>query len=227
MPLDPFQSSHSRWLALTHRAPSSHSSFFYGVKSTKIYCRPTCTARLARRANVVFYDTVDQARSDSFRPCKRCRPDDATFVGEREEVVIKVIALLRTNKDDPGKKGGLKSLAEEVKVTQSYLCRVFKQIMGMTIGAYMREFETEASEGETESSVQSPRIDVRTNFLTPATTVGSPPAPVESWKVELADEHVERIEDAPPIPLDLDLDLDFDFDEWFWSEDFTKDVVRG
>lgn len=58
---DQFQSTHARWRALTRRTPSSHSSFLYGVKSTKIYCRPTCPARLARRVIVVFYDTEDQA----------------------------------------------------------------------------------------------------------------------------------------------------------------------
>jgi methylphosphotriester-DNA--protein-cysteine methyltransferase len=221
----PFQSSYSRWLALTHRAPSSHSSFLYGVKSTKIYCRPTCSARLARRANVVFYDTEDQARGDGFRPCKRCKPDNTTFVGEREEVVTRAITLLRIKKDDLTMKGGLKELAKEVGVTPSYLCRVFKKTMGVTVGAYMKEFEREASEGETESSVQSPSkvgsgvVDVGTGLLTPATTARSPSSPVEGRKGGPAEEDVGNVEEA--------LDLDFDFDEWFWTEDFSNDGIYG
>ena len=127
---DIFQSPDSRWLALTHRNPSSHSSFVYGVKSTKVYCCPTCPARLARRANVVFYDTEDQARQDGYRPCRRCQPDNVHFMGEKEEIVIKVLALLH------GKNGGLTAkrkmseLAMEVGVTRGYLCRVFKKTMG-------------------------------------------------------------------------------------------------
>ncbi|ERF71970.1 hypothetical protein EPUS_06529 [Endocarpon pusillum Z07020] len=197
---DPFQNSHTRWLALTHRAPSAHSSFLYGVKSTKIYCRPTCSARLARRANVVFYDTEDQAQRDGFRPCKRCKPDNATFFGEGEELVTRAIALLRIRKDDLTMKRGLKELAKEVGVTPSYLCRVFKKTIGITVGTYIKEFEMEASESETEGSVQSP-------------------SNVEGRKGEPAEEDVGNLEEA--------LDLDFDFDEWFWTEDFSNDSIYG
>lgn len=216
---DRFQSSHSRWLALTHRAPSSHSSFLYGVKSTKIYCRPTCSARLARRANVEFYDTEDQARRDGFRPCKRCKPDDTTFVGEAEEVVTRTIAILRVENGDLTMKRGLKELAKEVGVTPSYLCRVFKKMIGVTIGAYMKEFEREPSEGETESSVQSPStvgsgvVDGEAGLLTPATTVRSLSVPVEGGKEGPVEEDMGKYAEEA-------LDLDFDFNEWFWNEDY-------
>ncbi|PYI27464.1 hypothetical protein BP00DRAFT_463657 [Aspergillus indologenus CBS 114.80] len=174
----------ARWRALTHRAPSSHHAFIYGVKSTKIYCRPTCAARRARRANVEFFDTAAQARAAGFRPCKRCRPDCAGFVGEREALVARVIALLR--REPRGQRGGgqlssssststsiststttsssssssrdagggpemklrLKDLAREAGVTPSYLCRVFKRTMGVTIGEYVAEFEREGCDAE-------------------------------------------------------------------------------
>ncbi|KAI9371761.1 metal binding domain of Ada-domain-containing protein [Aspergillus egyptiacus] len=225
-PISPnlFQSSHSRWIALTHRAPSSHSSFLYGVKSTKIYCRPTCPARLARRANVVFYDTTDQARRDGFRPCRRCKPDNAGFVGEREEVVARVIALLRIKKDESTMKRGLKELAKEVGVTPSYLCRVFKKTMGVTIRAYMVEFERAASEDETESSVQSPNepgsdvAEVRTGPLTSATTARSClPITVDSLKGGSEEENVGDVEEA--------LDFNFNLDEWIWTENLLNDSI--
>ncbi|MCJ1433778.1 hypothetical protein MMC27_003143 [Xylographa pallens] len=223
---DQFQSSRSRWLALTHRTPSSHSSFLYGVTSTKIYCRPTCSARLARRANVVFYDTEAQARHDGFRPCKRCKPDDSTFVGEADEVVTRALALLRTQKDDLTLKRDLKTLAKEVGVTPSYLCRVFKKTTGLTIGAYMIEFEKEASEDETEGWVQPPStvglsvVDVETGLLTPATKVRSPSALFEGPQGGPADEDVGKyIEEA--------FDGDFDFNSWFWTEDFSNDSIYG
>ena len=228
---DPFQSSRSRWLALTHRTPSSHSSFLYGVKSTKIYCRPTCSARLARRANVVFYDTEDQAVHDGFRPCKRCKPDDTAFVGEGEEIVTRAIALLRVKTDDLTVKRGLKELAKEVGVTPSYLCRVFKKTMGVTVGTYIKEFERTASEDETDSSVQSPSevgssvVHEEVGLQTPTRTARSLSAPLEGTKGGLADEDMGNFEkpldfdfDFPEVPLDLDLD----FDEWFWTEDFFE-----
>ena len=221
---DQFQSSHSRWLALTHRTPSSHSSFLYAVKSTKIYCRPTCSARLARRANVEFYDTEDQARRDGFRPCKRCKPDDTAFVGEVEEVVARTIALLRVDDGGLMMKRGLKELAREVGVTPSYPCRVFKKTMGVTIGAYMKEFERDPSEGETESSVQSPStigsgvVDVETGLLTPATTVRSLSVPVQGGKEGPVEEDIRKYAEEV-------LDLDFDFNEWFWNEDYWNGSI--
>ncbi|KAK0609049.1 Bifunctional transcriptional activator/DNA repair enzyme Ada [Lasiodiplodia hormozganensis] len=70
-----FNNPHTRWRALTARDPAAHASFVYAVLSTRIYCRPTCPARLARRANIVFYDAAAQAAAAGFRACKRCRPD--------------------------------------------------------------------------------------------------------------------------------------------------------
>lgn len=173
----------------------------------------------------MFYDTEDQARRDGFRPCMRCKPDNTTFIGEGAEVVRRVLALLRIKKDDLTMKGGLKELAKEVGVTPSYLYRVFKKTMGITVGAYMKEFESEASEGETESSTQSPCnvgsgvVDVGTGPLTPATPARSPSAPVEGRKGGPVEEDVGSIEEA--------LDLDFDIDEWLWTEDFSNDCIYG
>jgi AraC-like DNA-binding protein len=103
----------------------------------------------------VFYDTPDQARQDGLRPCHRCKPDDAKFIGQREEVVERALALLRTKKDDASIKYSLKELAKEVGVTPSYLCRVFKKTMGVTVGEYIRQFEMDASKSQIKSLTQS------------------------------------------------------------------------
>lgn len=207
------QGSHTRWLALTHRDRSYHSSFLYGVKSTKIYCRPTCPARLARRANIVYYDTADQARRDGFRPCKRCQPDNAAFAGDSEEFVTRVIELLRVRKDNLTMKRGLKELAKEVGVTPSYLCRVFKKRMGMTIGTYLMEFEKELNEDGTESSAPTPSqfgsdASAGTKRTLP-TTEKSSPVPVDEMQGKWSKEEVGNVAEA--------LDLNFNFDEWFWT----------
>ncbi|KAE8417620.1 hypothetical protein BDV36DRAFT_296015 [Aspergillus pseudocaelatus] len=220
-----FQTSHSRWLAITHRAPSSHSSFFYGVKSTKIYCRPTCAARIARRANVVFYDTAGQARRDGFRPCKRCKPDNASFLGEKEEVVARVITLLRVKKDAVAMKRGVKELAQEVGVSPSYLCRAFKKTMGVTVGAYIMEFEKEISHGKGESSIQYfenhglDMADVGTGLLTPVETARNSPAPIDGLEQGLVEGSVGNVEE--------NLDMNFNIDEWFWTDDFLNDSTYG
>lgn len=174
-----------------------------------IYCRPTCTARLARRANVVFYDTIGQAQRDGFRPCKRCQPDDTSFLGERQEVVTKLLAILRMPRNDSTMKRGLKELAEETGVTPSYLCRVFKKTMGVTIGAYMKEFERITSDLESGSSLSPdsaiPRLELGTELLTTAKAIESP----------IAEQNLAIAAEG--------LDLNFDFDQWFMTGGFNQE----
>ena len=127
---------------------------------------------------------------------------------------------MRVKKDESTVKRGLEELAKDVGVARSYLCRVFKKRLGVTVGTYMTEFEREASEGETEGSVQSPSrvgvdvVDAGTGFQTPATTSSSLSTPVEGLEKEPPEEDFGNIEEL--------LDMDFDFDEWFWNEDFSN-----
>lgn len=125
---------------------------------------------------------------------------------------------------DSAMKRGLKELAKEVGVTPSYLCRVFKRTMGVTIGVYMKEFERDPGEGKMESSVQTPStmrlgtVGVETGLLTPATTIRSLSVPVEGGREGSVEEDVgSNAEEA--------LDLDLDFNEWFWNEDYLDDSI--
>ncbi|HYL69977.1 MAG TPA: methylated-DNA--[protein]-cysteine S-methyltransferase, partial [Candidatus Dormibacteraeota bacterium] len=71
-PLD----SDPRWTALATRDARADGRFFYSVKTTGVYCRPSCAARLPRPANVAFHASAAAAERAGFRPCKRCRPDE-------------------------------------------------------------------------------------------------------------------------------------------------------
>src|ERR1700738_5320293 len=66
--------SDPRWLLLVARDEKSDGKFFYSVKTTGVYCRPSCAARLARPENVRFYTTTEAAEKAGFRACKRCKP---------------------------------------------------------------------------------------------------------------------------------------------------------
>lgn len=204
-----FQSAHLRWKAITQRDPTAHFAFLYGVKTTRIYCRPTCTARVARRANIVYYETPAQAQLEGFRPCIKCKPDDTTFIGQQEEIVLRTLGLLRDGAGNIHFEGGLKAMAKDVGVTPSYLCRVFKKTMGCTITQYIKSFE----EMETSSTVRPP--DGRNELAVSTGLSESLPVPVDP--LEPAEVLPQNPNDHIALPSDLE--DDFDFDEWLWTAD--------
>jgi AraC family transcriptional regulator, regulatory protein of adaptative response / methylated-DNA-[protein]-cysteine methyltransferase len=64
-----------RWQAVRARDASADGSFYYSVRTSGVYCRPSCKARPARPENVDFHATAAAAEAAGFRPCKRCKPD--------------------------------------------------------------------------------------------------------------------------------------------------------
>ncbi|KAL3465798.1 metal binding domain of Ada-domain-containing protein [Aspergillus heterothallicus] len=131
----PASASNIRWQAVVTRDATA-TGFVYAVITTKIYCRPSCSARLARRANVEFYDSPAQAERAGFRACKRCKPESL------KPAVNPQIALVqracRTVREDisKGRKPTLGKIAGEAGLTPSHFHRVFKRVMGVTPGKY-------------------------------------------------------------------------------------------
>lgn len=135
MAKDMFTTPESRWRALQTRDPLSETSFVYAVKSTGIYCRPTCPARLARRANVRFFDSASQAAGAGFRPCRRCSPADArapSTRGRHEELAWRACAEMEARGGDVS----LRSLAKGAGLSPRYFHGVFKRVVGVTPGVY-------------------------------------------------------------------------------------------
>jgi hypothetical protein len=73
----PFIDEEARWAAVLRRDAAADGSFYYSVRTTGVYCRPSCASRRARRENVAFHRTAADAAAAGFRPCKRCRPNAA------------------------------------------------------------------------------------------------------------------------------------------------------
>jgi AraC family transcriptional regulator of adaptative response/methylated-DNA-[protein]-cysteine methyltransferase len=69
-----YPSDDARWDAVSRRDPAAVGAFVIGVRTTGVYCRPSCPARLPRRENVSFHATCAAAEAAGFRACKRCRP---------------------------------------------------------------------------------------------------------------------------------------------------------
>ncbi|MDB5455611.1 MAG: transcriptional regulator, partial [Caulobacter sp.] len=70
----PFPTDDARWAAAQSRDRAADGAFVFAVRTTGVYCRPSCAGRPLRR-NVAFYDTPEAAQAAGFRPCLRCKPD--------------------------------------------------------------------------------------------------------------------------------------------------------
>lgn len=81
------------WKAVADNDAAYDGIFFYAVKSTGIYCRPSCKSKRPKQENVCFFDTAAQAKAAGFRPCKRCRSDLPDYQPGRE-IAVKAKQLL-------------------------------------------------------------------------------------------------------------------------------------
>jgi AraC family transcriptional regulator of adaptative response/methylated-DNA-[protein]-cysteine methyltransferase len=127
-----FASDEERWQAVVRRDRSADGAFYYAVRTTRVYCRPSCPARLPRRDNVQFHLTRAAAELAGFRPCKRCRPHGAGCDAQHAVAVEKACRLIERAEVWPR----LETLAAAVGMSPSHFHRVFKAITGVTPRAY-------------------------------------------------------------------------------------------
>ena len=127
-----FDTDAQRWDAVTHRDARADGAFFYSVRTTGVYCRPSCASRLARRENVAFHATCADAERAGFRPCKRCRPNEAPLAERQAEAVAKACRLIEAADAPPS----LDELAAAVGMSRYHFHRVFKATTGVTPKAY-------------------------------------------------------------------------------------------
>jgi AraC family transcriptional regulator of adaptative response/methylated-DNA-[protein]-cysteine methyltransferase len=122
------------WTAVENRDARADGNFFYGVRTTGVYCRPGCASRRPLRANAVFFATTEAAEAAGFRACKRCRPTDGSAASRHLAAIERACALLRTSETMPS----LAELADAAAISRFHFHRVFKQITGVTPREYAR-----------------------------------------------------------------------------------------
>ena len=127
-----FLSEAQRWQALVARDERADKAFLYGVKTTGVYCRPSCASRLPNRANIVFFATCLDAEQAGFRPCKRCSPNAASAREVFKETIIRTCRLIEEAEELPT----LGDLAAYAGLSPSHFHRVFKGIVGVTPREY-------------------------------------------------------------------------------------------
>lgn len=127
-----FTTDLQRWRAVQGRDTHAEGTFFYAVKTTGIYCHPTCAARLPKRENVVFFAHREDAETAGFRPCKRCTPDVAPPSTARSALLARACQLIK-DAENPLPLG---ELAAAVGLSPAHLHRVFKAGVGVTPKRY-------------------------------------------------------------------------------------------
>jgi AraC family transcriptional regulator of adaptative response/methylated-DNA-[protein]-cysteine methyltransferase len=118
------------WNAVVNRDPAYNGVIFFAVRSTGIFCRPTCPARRPRRDQVRFFSTPQAARREGFRPCKRCQPE--LPVDPRAELVTRACREMEAAREPLS----LVELSRKVGASPSNLHRLFKTVTGLTPNQY-------------------------------------------------------------------------------------------
>jgi len=124
--------SDPRWAAVVTRDPQADGKFFYSVRTTGVYCRPSCGARGARPENIEFHATAADAERAGFRPCKRCRPNQLPLTEQHAETIAELCRLIENAERAPT----LEQLANHAGLSAFHLHRVFKAITGVTPKQY-------------------------------------------------------------------------------------------
>jgi AraC family transcriptional regulator of adaptative response/methylated-DNA-[protein]-cysteine methyltransferase len=127
------------WAAFMRRDRSWDGRVIGAVKTTGIYCKPSCPARRPKREHVVFYSSSEEARAAGFRPCLRCKPDE---VGRDREAVASAVKLIERAEETLS----LDELASAVGYAPHHFQRIFKRDLGVSPAVYARGLRNRRTE---------------------------------------------------------------------------------
>jgi AraC family transcriptional regulator, regulatory protein of adaptative response / methylated-DNA-[protein]-cysteine methyltransferase len=137
-----------RWESVVGRDSKADGTFLYSVKTTGVYCRPSCGARLARPENVQYHLTCADAERAGFRACKRCKPNQIGVAAENADKIAKVCGLIEQSEGKPT----LDQLAKHVGMSPFYFHRTFKSLTGLTPAAYAKAYRNQRVRSSLERS---------------------------------------------------------------------------
>ncbi|MBE3559777.1 MAG: bifunctional DNA-binding transcriptional regulator/O6-methylguanine-DNA methyltransferase Ada [Ktedonobacteraceae bacterium] len=139
-----------RWQAVINRDESANGKFVYAVRSTGIYCSPSCPSRKPAREQVIFFLHATDAQQAGFRPCRRCQPDKEKTVGPHIELVRRACHYIETHAEESLP---LAKLGQVVNMSPYHLQRTFRQVTGITPRQYVeacriKQLKERLKEGE-------------------------------------------------------------------------------
>jgi AraC-like DNA-binding protein len=187
----------------------------------------------------VFQDTAAEAEKEGFRACKRCRPELGDGEGDPQKIAVeKACDLVRKEQDGTdARKWSVKALATEVGLTESHFCRVFRKVMGMTVGEYRAYASPGISEGLAEAFEmdQQHRLDVTHELRDPISTTNTLATYGCESSLSLAEFDCTELEEdwhhfagmRPSMALFNSPCMDLNIIDWNqWSLDHSSDPTR-
>lgn len=121
-----------RWAKVVARDARADGTFYYSVRTTGVYCRPSCGSRRANPANVRFHLTTEAAEGAGFRACKRCKPNQPSLAQVHAATVANICRVIEAAETTPT----LATLARRARLSPYHFHRVFKAVTGLTPKAY-------------------------------------------------------------------------------------------
>jgi AraC family transcriptional regulator of adaptative response/methylated-DNA-[protein]-cysteine methyltransferase len=163
-------SDDERWAAVSRRESQADGVFFYAVKTTGVFCRPSCASRQPRRENVAFFTDAAAARAAGFRDCKRCQPGG---LPRELDIVNRACAALDA---DPQRRLTLAELSDAVHVSPFHLQRLFKRVVGVSPRQYQAAQRGAALRDALRSGSDVTRATLDAGFGSPSRMYDSAPA---------------------------------------------------
>lgn len=141
--------------AVLGRDDKLDGEFVYGVKSTKIFCRPSCPSRRPKLENIIIFDTPQMAEDAGFRPCKRCNPKH--FLPPSEALIERITNYIALHLEE---KLTLSHLSSEFNVSKYHLQRTFKSVLGISPRQFieskrLESFKARIRDGENVDSAMT------------------------------------------------------------------------
>lgn len=134
-----YKTDDEKYNAVARRDKNADGKFYYSIKTTGVYCRPSCAARLALRKNVGFHDSCEDAERAGFRACKRCQPNSKSLTELYSDKVAAACRMIETAEEAPS----LDVLAKTAAMSKFHFHRVFTKFTGLTPKAYTKAHRAE------------------------------------------------------------------------------------
>jgi AraC family transcriptional regulator, regulatory protein of adaptative response / methylated-DNA-[protein]-cysteine methyltransferase len=117
-----------RWKAVRDKNGEFDGAFFFAVRTTGIFCRPSCSSRTPKREHVSFFANADEAEIAGFRACLRCRPKSEYYPGAAASLIMRAFEYMNSDADVPT----VDELSSLLDVSTGHLQKTFRALLGLT-----------------------------------------------------------------------------------------------